>query len=73
MGGPHFGRVLLVVLWLIPDRGFAGLIFPAPRDQIASFGLVELSTLFPSEQNLTLRADAPETQVLTQRWRSVCH
>ena len=57
----HASVVLLVVLWVFPTLGLLISSFRT-GDQIASSGWWR--ALFPSEQNLTLRAAAPETQVL---------
>ena len=56
----HISVVLLVGLWLFPT---VGLLISSFRtsDQIATSGWWK--AMFPSEQNLTLRADAPEMQV----------
>ncbi len=58
----HASVVLLVVLWVFPTLGLLISSFRT-GDQIASSGWWR--ALFPSEQNLTLRAAAPDTQVLT--------
>lgn len=57
----HISVVLLVALWLFPT---VGLLISSFRtsDQIATSGWWK--SMFPSVQNLTLRADAPEFQVL---------
>jgi len=52
--------VLLVALWLFPTVGLLVSSFRT-SDQIATSGWWK--ALFPSVQNLTLRADAPELQV----------
>ncbi len=57
----HASVVLLVVLWVFPTLGLLISSFRT-GDQIASSGWWR--ALFPSEQNLTLRTAAPETQVL---------
>lgn len=56
----HISVALLVLLWLFPT---AGLLISSFRtsDQIATSGWWKAG--FPSEQNLTLRTDAPDTQV----------
>ena len=55
----HLSVVALVALWLFPTVGLLVSSFRT-ADQIATSGWWK--ALFPSEQNLTLRADAPETQ-----------
>ncbi len=57
----HASVVLLVVLWVFPTLGLLISSFRT-ADQISSSGWWR--ALFPSEQNLILRAAAPETQVL---------
>ncbi|KIC41869.1 alpha-glucoside ABC transporter permease [Ruegeria sp. ANG-R] len=57
----HGSVVLLVVLWVFPTLGLLISSFRT-ADQIATSGWWR--SLFPSEQNLTLRSAAPETQVL---------
>ena len=54
----HASVVLLVVLWVFPTLGLLISSFRT-ADQISSSGWWR--ALFPSEQNLTLRAAAPET------------
>ncbi len=56
----HISVALLVMLWLFPT---AGLLVSSFRtsDQIATSGWWK--SMFPSEQNLTLRSDAPKAQV----------
>ena len=63
----HASVLFLVVLWVVPT---VGLLISSFRtsDQIATSGWWR--SLFPSEQNLTLRSAAPETQV--QKKRDVC-
>ncbi|SMX35992.1 carbohydrate ABC transporter permease [Maliponia aquimaris] len=56
----HISVVLLVALWLFPTVGLFVSSFRT-ADQIASSGWWK--ALFPTEQNLTLRTAAPETQV----------
>ncbi len=56
----HISVVLLVALWLFPTIGLLVSSFRT-SDQIATSGWWK--ALFPSVQNLTLRADAPEMQV----------
>ncbi len=56
----HASVVLLVVLWVFPTLGLLISSFRT-ADQIATNGWWK--SLFPSEQNLTLRSAAPETQV----------
>ncbi|WP_299666288.1 carbohydrate ABC transporter permease [uncultured Ruegeria sp.] len=57
----HASVLLLVVLWVFPTLGLLISSFRT-ADQIATSGWWR--SLFPSEQNLTLRSAAPETQVL---------
>ncbi|AXT28902.1 carbohydrate ABC transporter permease (plasmid) [Ruegeria sp. AD91A] len=57
----HLSVVFLVALWVIPTLGLLISSFRT-ADQISSSGWWR--SLFPSEQNLTLRSAAPETQVL---------
>ncbi|MFI2765907.1 carbohydrate ABC transporter permease [Ruegeria faecimaris] len=57
----HASVLFLVVLWVVPTLGLLISSFRT-ADQIATSGWWR--SLFPSEQNLTLRAAAPETQVL---------
>ena len=57
----HVSVVLLVVLWVFPTLGLLISSFRT-ADQISSSGWWR--ALFPSEQNLTLRATGPEAQVL---------
>ncbi|MEL6644649.1 MAG: carbohydrate ABC transporter permease [Pseudomonadota bacterium] len=56
----HISVVFLVLLWLFPTVGLFVSSFRT-ADQIAASGW--WNALFPSEQNLTLRTDAPDTQV----------
>lgn len=55
----HLSVVALVALWLFPTVGLLVSSFRT-SDQIATSGWWK--AMFPSEQNLTLRADAPEMQ-----------
>ncbi|OJI92997.1 alpha-glucoside transport system permease protein [Planktotalea frisia] len=55
----HLSVVALVALWLFPTVGLLVSSFRT-ADQIATSGWWK--SMFPSEQNLTLRTDAPETQ-----------
>ncbi|WP_298850219.1 carbohydrate ABC transporter permease [uncultured Ruegeria sp.] len=57
----HLSVIFLVTLWVIPTLGLLISSFRT-ADQISSSGWWR--SLFPSEQNLTLRGAAPETQVL---------
>ncbi|MDX1743888.1 MAG: carbohydrate ABC transporter permease [Ruegeria sp.] len=57
----HASVLFLVVLWVVPTLGLLISSFRT-ADQIATSGWWR--ALFPSEQNLTLRSAAPETQVL---------
>lgn len=57
----HISVGLLVALWLFPTVGLLVSSFRT-TDQIATSGWWK--ALFPSVQNLTLRADAPELQVV---------
>ncbi|WP_170559874.1 carbohydrate ABC transporter permease [Ruegeria atlantica] len=57
----HASVFFLVVLWVVPTLGLLISSFRT-ADQIATSGWWR--SLFPSEQNLTLRSAAPETQVL---------
>ncbi|WP_109311095.1 MULTISPECIES: carbohydrate ABC transporter permease [Ruegeria] len=57
----HASVLFLVVLWVVPTLGLLISSFRT-ADQIATSGWWR--SLFPSEQNLTLRSAAPETQVL---------
>ncbi|WP_298935085.1 carbohydrate ABC transporter permease [uncultured Ruegeria sp.] len=57
----HASVIFLVVLWVVPTLGLLISSFRT-ADQIATSGWWR--SLFPSEQNLTLRSAAPETQVL---------
>lgn len=56
----HISVVLLVALWLFPTVGLLVSSFRT-SDQIATSGWWK--AMFPSVQNLVLRADAPELQV----------
>ncbi len=56
----HASVVMLVVLWVFPTLGLLVSSFRT-ADQIATNGWWK--ALFPSEQNLTLRSAAPDTQV----------
>ena len=56
----HISVVLLVLLWLFPTVGLLVSSFRT-ADQISTSGWWK--AMFPSEQNLILRADAPELQV----------
>ncbi len=56
----HISVVALVALWLFPTVGLLVSSFRT-ADQISTSGWWK--AMFPSEQNLTLRADAPELQV----------
>ena len=56
----HLSVVALVALWLFPTVGLLVSLFRT-ADQIATSGWWK--SMFPSEQNLTLRSTAPETQV----------
>lgn len=56
----HLSVVLLVALWLFPTVGLLVSSFRT-SDQIATSGWWKAG--FPSEQNLTLRTAAPDTQV----------
>ncbi len=56
----HGSVIFLVVLWLVPTLGLLISSFRT-ADQISSSGWWR--AMFPSEQNLTIRAAAPETQV----------
>jgi alpha-glucoside transport system permease protein len=56
----HISVALLVALWLFPTVGLFISSFRT-ADQIATNGW--WNALFPSEQNLTLRTDAPDIQV----------
>jgi alpha-glucoside transport system permease protein len=55
----HLSVVALVALWLFPTVGLLVSSFRT-ADQIATSGWWK--SMFPSEQNLTLRTEAPETQ-----------
>lgn len=57
----HASVIFLVVLWVVPTLGLLISSFRT-ADQIATSGWWR--SLFPSEQNLTLRSAAPDTQVL---------
>ncbi|MEX0317366.1 MAG: carbohydrate ABC transporter permease [Ruegeria sp.] len=56
----HLSVAALVLLWVFPTLGLLISSFRT-ADQIATSGWWK--SLFPSEQNLTLRTAAPETQV----------
>ncbi len=56
----HASVLFLVVLWIVPTLGLLISSFRT-ADQIATNGWWK--SLFPSEQNLTLRSAAPDTQV----------
>jgi len=56
----HFSVLALVALWLFPTVGLLVSSFRT-SDQISTSGW--WASMFPSQQNLTLRADAPELQV----------
>ncbi len=56
----HASVIFLVVLWVMPTLGLLISSFRT-ADQIATNGWWK--SLFPSEQNLTLRSAAPDTQV----------
>ncbi|KUF11866.1 carbohydrate ABC transporter permease [Pseudoponticoccus marisrubri] len=56
----HISVVALVLLWLFPTIGLFVSSFRT-ADQISSSGWWK--ALFPTEQNMTLRTAAPETQV----------
>lgn len=56
----HISLAAMVLLWLFPTTGLLVSSFRS-ADQIANSGW--WNSLTPSEQNLTLRTDAPETQV----------
>ncbi len=58
----HISVVVLVLLWLFPTVGLLVSSFRT-SDQIATSGWWK--SMFPSEQNLTLRTADPDTQVLT--------
>ncbi|PYG27603.1 carbohydrate ABC transporter permease [Pelagimonas varians] len=57
----HISVAFLVALWLFPTVGLFVSSFRT-ADQIATSGW--WNSLFPSEQNLTLRSAAPDTQTL---------
>lgn len=57
----HISVALLVMLWLFPTVGLLVSSFRT-SDQIATSGW--WNSMFPSEQNLTLRSADPETQAL---------
>ncbi|MGH1412153.1 MAG: carbohydrate ABC transporter permease [Pelagimonas sp.] len=57
----HISVAALVALWLFPTLGLFVSSFRT-ADQIATSGWWK--SMFPSEQNLTLRSAAPETQTL---------
>lgn len=56
----HLSVAALVALWLFPTVGLLVSSFRT-TDQIASSGWWK--SMFPQEQNLTLRSDAPDTQI----------
>ena len=56
----HISVALLVALWLFPTVGLLVSSFRT-SDQIATSGWWKAA--FPSEQNLIIRADAPESQI----------
>jgi len=56
----HISVVALVALWLFPTVGLLVSSFRT-SDQIATSGWWK--AMFPSQQNLTLRTDAPELQI----------
>ncbi|MFT5893890.1 MAG: alpha-glucoside transport system permease protein [bacterium] len=56
----HLSLAAMVLLWLFPTTGLLVSSFRS-ADQIATSGW--WNSMTPSEQNLTLRTDAPETQV----------
>ncbi len=56
----HISVLALVALWLFPTVGLLVSSFRT-ADQISTSGWWK--AMFPSQQNLTLRADAPELQV----------
>lgn len=56
----HISVFLLVALWLFPTIGLFVSSFRT-TDQIVTGGWWK--SLFPSEQNLTIRADSPENQI----------
>ena len=56
----HISVLALVALWLFPTVGLLVSSFRT-SDQISTSGWWK--AMFPSQQNLTLRADAPELQV----------
>ena len=56
----HASVLFLVVLWVVPTLGLFISSFRT-ADQIATSGWWR--ALFPSEQNLTLRSAAPDTQI----------
>ncbi len=55
----HISVLLLVALWVFPTLGLLVSSFRT-ADQISTSGW--WASMFPSQQNLTLRADAPELQ-----------
>lgn len=55
----HLSLAAMVLLWLFPTTGLLVSSFRS-ADQIATSGW--WNSMTPSEQNLTLRTDAPETQ-----------
>ncbi|HIP23148.1 MAG TPA: carbohydrate ABC transporter permease, partial [Rhodobacteraceae bacterium] len=56
----HISVLALVALWLFPTVGLLVSSFRT-SDQISTSGWWK--AMFPSQQNLTLRSDAPELQV----------